>query len=284
MKINWTGRLQYNLPPSFLGLFCSLQHLIRVKICWKSLETGQIGCTQSEIIFKVLAHPLQLQFNKLILGILNDATVSEYQDIEEIFPDDMKIKNIEHVNELMRRINEFKKIEQEKLQNVQSLETNCDELIREIVETDLGYKRSLSVDLENGQSFNIGSLTLRKIILIPGSQIFLTLNLNTPGQINSIQFGLECVESYSPEFLISSNSHRTVWEDSVKEIKIIPGCRDKLDLILPIPPDLLSTNSFSCPFFNLKWQLGISFIFNAKNFDLKIPVRLISLKFRVNKL
>lgn len=279
VKFTWTGRLQCNLPPTFLGLFCSLQHLIRVKICWKSLETGEIGCTQSELGFKVLAHPLQLQSkeNKFILGILDDAAVPD-QDIDDLFPDDLKF--VENETELISKILECKQRESLDLAHAHTLKGDCDEIVREIVESDPGYKRSLSVELADGQSFNIGSLCLRKITLIPGSQIFLSLDLMSPGQIESIQLRLECLESYSQEFLVSN--HQAVWEDVVKEMKVIPGCRDRLDLILAIPPNLLATNS--CPLFDLKWQLGVSFFFDRRSFDLKIPLRLISLKFRVNKL
>jgi hypothetical protein len=266
-NFNWKGKLPKIVSASFIGLFCSLQHLARVKIIWKCVETGQIGVNESEIVFKVLSNPKYLN-PSIILGVLKDLKVPE-KDLDEIFPDDLII---EDMNELLEEINYLKS-------NVIDDEEDVDEIVRSIVESDFGYNRSISAEID-GASLNIGTIYLRKTFLNPGTQIFITIDLNLLSKIDLIKFKLDCIETYPAEMVLVSSDRRE-WRDTVKEMKISPGCQDRLEVIFPLSPELIS--SISCSLFDLKWELSVNFKVHENDFDLKIPLNFISFKFELNK-
>lgn len=269
LNLNWKGKLPKNISASFIGLFCSFQHLASVKIIWKCVETGKIGVTQSEIGFQVLSNP-NYSNSSVVLGVLKDAQVPE-KDLDEIFPDDLIIKEAE-VNNLIEEINNLKSY------LIIENEEDVDQIIRSIVESDCGYNRSISAEI-NGTNLNIGKIYLRKTFIHPGTQIFIKIDLNLVSRINLIKLKLECIETYPIKFI--HHNDKKVWRDTVKEMKISPGCQDRLEIIFPVSPELIST--VSCPLFDLKWELAINFKVDQNDFDLKIPLNFISFKFELNK-
>lgn len=269
LENTWKGKLPNNVLSSFIGLFCSFQHLARVKIIWKCIETGQIGFTQSEIIFKVLSNP-KYSNSSIVLGVLKDLKVPE-KDLDEIFPDNLIIEKEEDIKKLI-----------EDLKTTRSSDDNIDvdEVIRSIVESDIGYNRSISADINGTSSLNIGTINLRKTFIKPGTQIFIQIDLNLISKIDLIKLKLDCIETYPSEFVIESDQRRE-WRDTVKEMKILPGCQDQIEIIFPVSPELIS--SISCKLFDLKWELLVNFKVNENYFDLKIPLNFISFKLEMNK-
>ena len=266
--------------------------MIRAEINWKCELTGQIGSTQSESAFKVLNNP---QYNDsssiLVLGVLKDSSITESGLIDEIFPDDLLLKDEEECKKVISRIKEdvIDRDSDVDTSDITGITDDVDvnDIIRSIIESDFGYNRSVSVELKD-ENFNVGTVHLRKTVLYPGTQIFIKIKLNSVGKINLIKIKLECVESYPKILLKESNSNsdkedQKIWRDSVKEVEIFPGFRDEIETIFPIPPEL--PTSISCSLFELKWELNISFMFNEidVNFDLKIPLKFIPFKFELNK-
>ena len=278
----WKGRIPKRVSSSFIGLFCSFQQLARVKIIWKCLETGEIGVTQSEIIFKVICNP-KYKNSSIVLGVLKDAKISE-KDFDEIFPDDLIIKNsVEDSKKLLEEIKYADESESE------DEDFDVDEIVRSIVENDCGYNRSLSVEIADAavaadgvdKNLSIGTVYLSKTFIQPGTQIFITIEIDLKliSKIDLIKLKLECYEIYPIEFVVKDVEK--IWRDTVKEIKISPGFQDRLEIIFPISPEL--TSSITSKLFNLKWELIINFKIKNEDFDLRIPLNFISFKFQLNK-
>lgn len=269
--ITWKGRLPSNLPSSFIGLFCSFQHFVQVKIIWKSEETGRISVVQEEIVFKVIGLPS----DSIVLGVLDDIQ-SNNLDLDDLFPDNLIISDSNHFKKILEQVSQFK----HQLKHPQQ-DHVTEEFLRSIVESDSGYNRSLSVETDEKNILTIASIHLKRSKIHPGTQIFLTINLQEQRSIDLIKLKLDCVEEYRSEYLQEPFVNELCWRDTVKEIKISPGCQDRLDLIIPIPPDLPPSNS--CQFFDFKWELSLSFLFDQKDFDLKIPLQFYSLNYKFNK-
>lgn len=268
--VSWKGKLAQNLPASFVGLFCSLQHVVQVKICWKNEETGEIGFTRSEAFFTILRHPKWLQSRTSVLGLLSDFKISA--DVDSIFPDHLEIVDRE----------QFEKISlQLKHAGTDKVAAKCqdaNEAFRDVVEGDPGYDRSITVDLSDSQvNCTIATLHLRKTCIHPGTQIFISLILLEP--IDRITVKLECCEIY-PKALILPQMNAE-WRDVVKELDVVPGCKERLDLVLSVPPNLQSTTQTD--FFELNWHLAISFYAKSRNFDLTVPLKLVPLNLKLNK-
>ena len=265
-SVEWRGKLPCNLPPSFVGLFYSFQHFIKVKIIWKSEITGEIGFTEKELVFQVLN-------NKIIentpIGMINDITIIDKERaIDELFPDDLILEEAP-----IKLIEEIKRIKS------QADPVNTDdhnEYSRSLIEADRGYHRSLSVD----ESLCIATVHLRKSIIQPGTQLIMAIELAS-NRIDLIKLKLDCIEIYPIDLLKQDNSEEISWRESVKEMKIVPGNRDKLEIVFPIPPEL--PPSISCKFVTLKWELLMSFMIGAEEFNLNIPLKFISFNLKLNK-
>lgn len=274
LENTWKGKLPNIVSSSFIGLFCSFQHLARVKIIWKCIETGQIGFTQSEIIFKVLSNP-KYPNSSIVLGVLKDSKVPE-KDFDKIFPDNLIIDEDINKLKLLEEVNYLK--------TKRSLDIDdnidVDEVIRSIIESDFGYNRSISADINGISNFNIGTINLRKTFIQLGTQIFIQIDLNLISKIDLIKLKLDCIETYPSEFVIESYQRRE-WRETVKEMNLLPGCQDRIEIIFPVSPELIS--SISCQLFDLKWELLINFKVNENYFDLKIPLNFISFKLKMNK-
>ena len=276
--LKWKGRLPMELPSSFIGLFCSFQHFVRVKIVWKSPETGHIGFTQEEMVFKVICNP-NTGKNKIVFGVLDDFFIPE-KDLDEIFPDDLNFNLMGVGDVCISRILEDIKQNHQLIRQSQR-NVNLDEFLRSIVESDSGYNRSVSVELSDKKKMtSIASVHLRRTCAHPGGQLFIKIQIdsNLIGKIESIRLKLDCNETYPTEYFQSSAvaSKSKTWRDTVKEIKLTPGCQDRLEIVFPLPPDL--PQSIKCEFFNFQWELSVIFMTEGKEFDLKIPLQLYSLK------
>lgn len=265
-EINWRGRLPRDIPSSFIGLFCSFQHFVRVKIIWKSLETGEIASREEEVVFKVIG-----LHARNVLGILNDAQII-VKDLDTIFPDDFILDSSSKVDDLLR---EIRQIQEGSLNNDKF---PVEEFLRSIVEGDTGYNRSLSVEIDK-KSSTIASIHLKKTKIHPGSQIFLTINLLK--RVEMIKLVLNCVETYPTEYLNPMINEKS-WQDTVKVIKLSPGLQDRLDLIIPVPPDLPATSSSQ--FYSFRWELLINFSVGGRDFDLKVPIEFYRLNYNFNKM
>lgn len=274
--INWKGRIPKHLPPSLIGLFCSFQHVAQVKITWKCLETGQIGVSQSEISFKILAHPISFA-SKFILGILEDFKwTNKAKEFDEIFPDTLVIENEFDFNLLQERVKRVKLMTEESSEDVE-------EVIRSVIESDFGFNRSISIeplaplvpsnDTDNN-IYKIATIHLKRTLILPGTQIFIKIDLNLIDQIDFIKIKLECLETY-PQSIIESGC-LVEWRDIVKEIKIVLGCQDQIEIVFPVPPEL--PPSISCELFSLQWELSVNFTLKQQDFDMKIPLKFISFK------
>ena len=273
-SVKWRGKLPIGIPPSFIGLFYSFQHFIKVKIIWKSEITGEIGFTEEEIIFKVLN---RVSCKNSVMGVLNDATsINKNKVIEELFDDDFVIGNPMN---LIEEINRIKSHEDTKTNN------DKEDYLRSLIESDSGYHRSISIEDENnstsksGDTVNcISTVHLRKSVIQPGTQIFMTIDVAR--KIDLIKLKIDCIESYPHEFVKPGHENYS-WRESVKELQIIPGNRDRIEVVFPVPPELPA--SFSGKFVTLEWELLTSFLIGAEEFKLIIPIKFISLNLKLNK-
>ena len=277
-SVEWRGKLPIDLPPSFVGLFYSFQHFIKVKIIWKSEITGEIGFTEEQRVFKVLNNTAP---SDNVMGMIKDITcINKNEAIDELFPDDFIIET--NPIELIEEIKRIKSQEDAKTED-----DNKEEYLRLLIESDTGYHRSISVENTNTRNANananndncIATVHLRKSIIQPGTQLIMTIDLLT-NKIDLIKLKLDCVEIYPSEFL-KSNIEENLWRESVKEMKIIPGNRDKIEIVFPIPPEFPS--SISGKFVTLKWELLMSFLIEAEEFNLIIPLKFIAFNLNINK-
>lgn len=269
----WRGKLENHFPPSFVGLFYSFQHFLKVKVIWKSEITGEIGFAEKETIFKVLNN-ISHQNNN-VLGMINDVTsINKNKLINELFPDDFILEN----DNVISLISEIKRINSYN-------DTNCkddmEEYSRSMIEADKGFHRSVSVNDKFivGNMNCIATVHLRKCLIQSGTQIFLTIDLKI-NKIDLIKLKLDCIETYPKEFL-KPNIEENSWRESVKELKIVPGNRDKIEIVFPVPPELPS--SITSKFVTLEWELLTSFLMEEEEFDLIIPLKFISLNLELNK-
>lgn len=242
-----------------------------MKIIWKCLETGQIGVSQSEIGFKVLHHPIAFE-SKIVLGILEDFTVGE-EDVDDIFPDDLTVDGPAASDLLYEKVKNMNTNDSRDCEDYEDIE----EIIRTIVESDCGFNRSISIEKPgNSDISTIGTIHLRKTCILPGTQIFITIDLNTISRVDVIKLKLECVESYPASIVQNGKEAGLVWRDIVRELKVFPGCQDRLEIVFPVPPELHA--SMSCELFGLHWELSVNFVVNQQDFDMKIPLKFISFK------
>lgn len=287
----WRAVLPSNLNSSFIGVFCACQHLVKVRVAWKCVESGQIDSTEAEIFFKVL----QVRTKAPILGIIDCETKeSSFDDADELFPDDFDCKNeVEYSKlfELIKRrgfyslnINNDNNNSNTNITNNNTNNNNnhnynnLEELARLAVESDAGFNGLLNIPHHNhnNNQIKLGSIHVRKTVLFPGTQIFITIT-DLPSGLEAIKLALECIETYPKKYLKSGDSF--VWREPVKMMELKPHkFQDRLDSIpFPVPPELFP--SISTDFFELEWELAVDFHFeNGQKFGMKVPLQLMAFK------
>lgn len=279
--VRWRGKVPIEFPPSFIGLFYSFQHFLKVKIIWKSEITGEIGFTEKEMIFKVLNNNTNCSNNsnnRNVLGMVNDVTsINKNKFIDELFPDDLVLETMPMpVTMIMSEIKRIK--------SHTEFKDDLEEYSRSRIEADKGYHRSISVSAKDKTTDSncicIATIHLRKCLIQPGTQIFMTIDLNTRIKIDLIKLKLDCIETYPSEFL-KPNIEENSWRESVKELKLVPGSRDKIEIVFPVPPELFP--SITSKFVTLKWELLTSFLMGEEEFNLIIPLEFISFNLELNK-
>lgn len=264
-------------------------------MCWKRKKTGEIGCTISDLAFKIIANPLMKNYPSLIKKneAREDPTI-ESHDLDDIFSDELVAQDVgkdKDFTEIYYKILNFKK----GIKILTEYE-NSDEILRNLCSCDLepNFVSTLSIDSTVGP---FASIEIKKPLIISGSQLYINI-IPLKKIIQSILIKVECIEAYSNKFLSLKSGREQddfYWIESIKEQFIVPErSADQINTIIAIPPD--AQGDYSCDIFNLKWRLTIKFELilteeidieenskTVKTFDFSIPIKILKSKIQLIK-